>query len=63
MNFLEQKTRKDVLKNIILNIDIPSKKLYKMIITDNKTTDDERRIGFLFETISILLIIGKCLKI
>ena len=63
MNFHEQKYRKDILKNILSNTDIIHKKLYKYIITDNKTTEDERRIGFLFETLTIILLISKCLKV
>ena len=63
MNFNEQKNRKDILKNILSNTDIKPKKLYNYIITDNKTTEDERRIGFLFETLSIILLISKCLKV
>jgi len=58
MNFKEQKNRKDVLQNILSNTNISSKKLFKILITDNKTTDDERRIGFLFETLSIILLIS-----
>ena len=63
MNFIEQKNRKNVLQNILSNTNISSKKIFKILITDNKTTDDERRIGFLFETLSIILITSKCLKI
>ena len=33
------------------------------IISDNHSTDDDRRIGFLFKTISILLLISKCINI
>jgi hypothetical protein len=56
MNCIKQNNRKDVLKNILSNINISPKKLFKSIITDNKTTQDERRIGFLFETLSIILL-------
>ncbi len=63
MNLIEQKYRKDVLQNILSNTNTSSKKLFKILITDNKTTDDERRIGFLFETLSIILLTSKCLKI
>jgi hypothetical protein len=63
MKFTEQKNREDVLNNILLNTNILPKKLYKRIITDNKITQDERRIGFLFETVSIILLTSKCLKI
>ena len=63
MNFVEQKKRIDVLNNILSNINISSKKLFKIIITDNKISDDERRIGFLFETLSIILLTSKCFKI
>ena len=63
MTFLEQKNRKIVLKNMILNIDMIPKKLYKIIISDNKTTVDDSRIGFLFETLVTILLTSKCLKI
>lgn len=63
MNFIEQKKRIDVLKNILSNYDLSAKKLYKYIITDNKTTNDERRIGFLFETLVIILMTSKCLPV
>lgn len=63
MNFIEQKKRIDVLKNISSNCNLLPKKLYKYIITDNKTTDDERRIGFLFETLVIILMTSKCLPV
>ncbi len=63
MNLIEQKNRKNVLYNILANTNISSKKLFTRLITDNKTTDDERRIGFLFETLFIILLTSKCLKI
>jgi hypothetical protein len=52
------------LKNIIKNInDLTAKELFEIILTDNDKTNDKSRIGFLFETLSIVLLICKCLKI
>ena len=58
----KQITRLDVLHNILNNCDINSTKLYKCIITENGTNDSSRR-GFIFETLSIILLISKCLDI
>lgn len=66
MGFSKQLIRRDVLKNIIKNIklnEINAQELYNIIITDNDKTTDTSRIGFLFETLSIILLICKCLKI
>jgi len=62
-NFTKQTIRKDILNNMLNNILLNSNDLYKILITDNNTTYDESRIGFLFETLSIILLICKCLKI
>ena len=64
MGFSKQIIRRDILKNIIKNInDLTSEELFEIIISDNGKTTDKSRIGFLFETVSIILLICKCLKI
>ena len=63
MDFKKQTIREDILVNILNNISINNVELYTKLISDNHSTDDDRRIGFLFETVSILLLISKCIKI
>ena len=63
MDFKKQTIREDIVVNILKNISINNIELYTKLISDNHSTDDDRRIGFLFETISILLLISKCIKI
>ena len=63
MDFKKQTIREDIVVNILNNIKIDNVELYTKLISDNHSTDDDRRIGFLFETISILLLISKCIKI
>ena len=64
MGFSKQVIRRDILKNIIKNInDLTADEIFEIITTDNDKTTDTSRIGFLFETLSIILLICKCLKI
>ena len=64
MGFSKQVIKRDILKNIIKNInDLTADELFEIITTDNDKTTDTSRIGFLFETLSIILLICKCLKI
>lgn len=63
INFMKQINRNDVLTNILKNKNIPVKKLYKILLTDNNTSNEYARKGFLFETLSIILLISKCLNI
>jgi hypothetical protein len=64
MGFSKQIIRRDVLKNIIKNIsDVSANELFEIIISDNSEITDKSRVGFLFETLSIILLICKCLKI
>jgi len=60
MGFSKQVIRRDILKNIIKNInDLTADELFEIIITDNVKTTDTSRKGFLFETLSIILLICK----
>ncbi len=63
MDFTKQTYRIDVLFNILKNNTIDAKELYNSLMTDNNTTNDDKRKGFLFETLSIILLISKCLNI
>ena len=63
INFTKQIIRIDVLFNMLKNNDMKAKELYNNLMTDNNTNDDDKRKGFLFETLSIILLISKCLQI
>ncbi len=63
MDFTKQTIRKDVLFNMLKNNTMKAKELYDSLKTDNNTTDDDKRKGFLFETLTIILLISKCLNI
>ena len=52
LDFTTQTIRTDILFNILKNNNIKAKKLYNSLMTDNNTTDDDKRKGFIFETIS-----------
>jgi hypothetical protein len=61
--FIPQLNREDVLFNILTHRHLNPKELFDMIMTDNKTSCDDRRKGWLYETICIILIIMKCVNI
>jgi hypothetical protein len=69
IDFNKQLIKKDVLNNILINIDmnLEPKQLYNLLMKDNKKDDDdlqdEIRYGFLYETLSIILLISKCINI
>ena len=62
--FVKQVTRKDVLNNLLNGINKSGIELFQCIITDNdpSITIDEKRQGFLYETMWELLIALKCIK-
>ena len=62
--FVNQLTRKDVLYNLLNGINKSGIELFQCIMTDNNPsiTIDEKRQGFLYETIWELLIALKCIK-
>jgi hypothetical protein len=63
IDFTKQIIRTDILVNILKNYTIKPKELFDKLMTDNNTIDDDKRKGFIFETISIILLISKCLNI
>ena len=59
--FIDQKSRKDILTNMLANTKLTGKELYDMIMKENKELYVERRQGFIFETLFQILIILKCI--
>ena len=57
-NFKNQVTRLDVLENMIHRHD------YQKILTNNYDKNNDKRYqGFVYETVSIILMITKCLNV
>jgi len=59
--FITQVARKDVLANMLVNTHLTGSQLFHFILYENKDTRDERRQGWLFETLCQILIILKCI--
>jgi len=60
--FINQVFRKDVLANMLANTKLTGKELFDMIMKENKELFDERRQGWIFETLCQILIILKCIE-
>ena len=60
--FISQVFRKDILANMLANTKLTGKELFDMIIKENKELYDERRQGWIFETLCQILIILKCIE-
>jgi hypothetical protein len=60
--FINQVFRKDILANMLANTKLTGKELFDMIMKENKELCDERRQGWLFETLCQILIILKCIE-
>ena len=76
INQVKQVFRKDILKNMLnylINKNITGKEignelttgkeLYDIIMKENKEVCDERRQGWIFETLSLILLVLKCISI
>lgn len=61
MTFQQQKTRKDVLQNMIAVSTTGGKEMYNTIMSDNGETPDSSRKGFLFETVFQILAMTRCI--
>jgi site-specific DNA-methyltransferase (adenine-specific) len=61
-NDINQIYRKDVLENMLSNINLKGKELFDVIMKENKELNDERRQGWIFETLCQILIILKCIE-
>jgi len=60
--FINQVFRKDILANMLANTKLTGKELFDMIMKENKELYDERRQGWIFETLCQILIILKCIE-
>lgn len=60
--FINQVFRKDILVNMLANRKLTGKELFDMIMKENKELFDERRQGWIFETLCQILIILKCIE-
>jgi hypothetical protein len=59
---MNQVYRRDILVNMLANTNLTGKELFDVIIKDNKELRDERRQGWIFETLCQILIILKCIE-
>lgn len=60
--FINQVFRKDILVNMLANTKLTGKELFDVIMKENKESYDERRQGWIFETLCQILIILKCIE-
>jgi site-specific DNA-methyltransferase (adenine-specific) len=60
--FINQVYRKDILMNMMANTNLTGKELFDMIMKENKELHDERRQGWIFETLCQVLIVLKCIE-
>ena len=61
-SFNIQKYRKDILSNMLANLKLSGKEMYNLIMMENKEVIDERRQGWIFESLCQILIILKCVQ-
>ena len=61
-NFNIQKYRKDILSNMLANLKLSGKEMYDLIMMENKEVIDERRQGWIFESLCQILILLKCVQ-
>uniref|UniRef100_A0A6C0JZN2 Helicase/UvrB N-terminal domain-containing protein n=1 Tax=viral metagenome TaxID=1070528 RepID=A0A6C0JZN2_9ZZZZ len=60
--FIKQVYRKDILANMLANNSLTGTELFDAIMKENKELYDERRQGWIFETLCQILIILKCIE-
>jgi hypothetical protein len=60
--FINQVFRKDILANMLANTNLTGKELFDMIMKENNESCDERRQGWIFETLCQILIVLKCIE-
>ena len=63
-SFNIQKYRKDILSNMLTNanLKLSGKEMYDLIMMENKEVIDERRQGWIFESLCQILIVLKCVQ-
>jgi hypothetical protein len=60
--FINQVFRKDILANMLANTHLIGKELFEVIMKEKKELHDDRRQGWIYETLYIILIILKCIE-
>ena len=60
--FINQVFRKDILANMLANTKLTGKELFDIIMKENKEIYDERRQGWIFESLCQILISLKCIE-
>lgn len=60
--FINPVFRKDILENMLANTNLTGKEIFDVIMKENKELCDERRQGWIFETLCQILIILKCIE-
>jgi hypothetical protein len=60
--FTNQVFRKDILENMLLNINLTGNELFNLIMNENKGLNNERRKGWIFESLCQILIVLKCIE-
>ena len=56
-------TRKDMLTNMLRHVHLSARELFHLIMTETNETCNETRQGWLFETLSQILIMTKCMGV
>jgi hypothetical protein len=62
MCFNVQKYRKDILSNMLANLKLSGKEMFDLIMMEGKEVIDERRQGWIFESLCQILIALKCVQ-
>jgi hypothetical protein len=62
MCFNVQKYRKDILSNMLANLKLSGKEMFDLIMMETKEVIDERRQGWIFESLCQILIALKCVQ-
>jgi hypothetical protein len=64
IDFNNQVFRKNILENILIlaNKNKTGKEIFDIIMKDNKEVHDDRREGWIFESLCQILIILKCIE-
>ena len=62
VNFNIQKYRKDILSNMLANLKLSGKEMFDLIMMENTEVVDERRQGWIYESLCQILIALKCVQ-
>lgn len=62
MRFTVQKYRKDILSNMLANLKLSGKEMFDLIMMENTEVVDERRQGWIYESLCQILIALKCVQ-